>query len=103
MLFFSATIRLLTTEEGGKRRPITTGYRPNWSFGTREDGELLLYGGQILLGPEESVRPGVATSATIQPIGVMDPWEKLGPGDTVEIYEGPHKVGVATIRSVEHR
>ena len=38
------TLRALTTEEGGRRGPIASGYRPDCWFGEYRDGQRLLHG-----------------------------------------------------------
>jgi len=50
-----ATISLLSTEDGGKSRPIGTRYRPNHNFGGPENRNMFV--GQVELQENEFLYP----------------------------------------------
>ena len=58
---FIATVTYLPTEEGGRKNPVYSGYRPLVKF---EIGELYTSGQQVFIGTN-SVKPGEAVEAEI--------------------------------------
>lgn len=95
--FIRARLRLLTTEEGGRRTPISTGYRSSWAFppgvhDQRHDGPLVLEDAETLaVGDEADVR--------IHPL-VPHLWPLVAPGLRLEMFEGARLVGEATVLAV---
>ncbi|MGI5271286.1 elongation factor Tu [Nonomuraea sp. CA-218870] len=87
---FTARVYLLTAEEGGRRRPIASGYRPQFYLRTTDvPGELLL---------TEPARPGdtIEVSITLgKPVA-------LEPGLGFAIREGGLTVGAGTVLAVEN-
>ncbi len=85
---FRARVYLLTPEEGGRRRPIASGYRPQFYLRTTDvPGELLLD------GPAE---PGETVEVAVElgrPVA-------LEPGLGFAVREGGLTVGAGTILSV---
>ncbi|MEW9550832.1 elongation factor Tu [Nonomuraea sp. NPDC050783] len=85
---FTARLYLLTPEEGGRRRPVGSGYRPQFYLRTTDvPGELLLDG---------PARPGDTVEAAValgRPVA-------LEPGLGFAIREGGLTVGAGTVLAV---
>jgi elongation factor Tu len=87
---FTAHVYLLTAEEGGRRTPIMSGYRPQFFVRTTDVvGELDL--GQVDVGI-----PGDRLSVTVR-LGKPVP---LDPGMGFAIREGGRTVGAGTVTEV---
>ncbi|HEX4815276.1 MAG TPA: elongation factor Tu [Nonomuraea sp.] len=85
---FTARVYLLTAEEGGRRRPIASGYRPQFYLRTTDvPGEL------VLDGPG---RPGDTVEARVR----LGKAVALEPGLGFAIREGGLTVGAGTILTV---
>ncbi|MFG1946852.1 elongation factor Tu [Nonomuraea sp. NPDC048826] len=86
---FTARVYLLTAEEGGRRRSIASGYRPQFYLRTTDvPGELLL---------TEPARPG----DTIEVSVALGKPVALEPGLGFAIREGGLTVGAGTVLAVE--
>ncbi|MGP3959739.1 elongation factor Tu [Nonomuraea sp. 3N208] len=85
---FTARVYLLTPEEGGRRRPIASGYRPQFYLRTTDvPGELRL---------DEAARPGDTVEVEVElgkPVAVE-------PGLGFAIREGGLTVGAGTVLTV---
>ncbi|MFC4116275.1 elongation factor Tu [Nonomuraea zeae] len=85
---FTARVYLLTAEEGGRRRPIASGYRPQFYLRTTDvPGEL------SLAGPAQ---PGDTVEVTVE----LGKAVALEPGLGFAIREGGLTVGAGTILTV---
>ena len=90
LLIVEAEIFLRTTEEGGRKTPIKTGYRPNHFF----DG--FGYMGSINF-ENEWLYPGCHQKAQVCFIDVVELREKLVVGREWLIQEGSHVLGKGII------
>ncbi|WP_438484325.1 elongation factor Tu [Streptomyces sp. S186] len=88
---FTAEVYVLSTEEGGRRTPLTTGYRPQFYLRTAD------VVGAIDLGERAVARPGETVTATVE-LGRALPIE---PGLGFAIREGGCTIGAGTIRTTE--
>ncbi|MGG2460459.1 elongation factor Tu [Streptomyces sp. RGM 3693] len=88
---FTAEAYILSTEEGGRRTPLATGYRPQFYIRTAD------VVGAIDLGERAVARPGETVTATVE-LGRAVPLE---PGLGFAIREGGRTVGAGTVRTVE--
>ncbi|MFI1202457.1 elongation factor Tu [Streptomyces sp. NPDC020883] len=88
---FTAEMYVLSTDEGGRRTPLTTGYRPQFYLRT---ADLV---GAIDLGERAVARPGETVRITVE-LGRAVPLE---PGLGFAIREGGRTVGAGTIRTTE--
>ncbi|SEG97282.1 elongation factor Tu [Nonomuraea solani] len=87
---FTARIYLLTPEEGGRRRPIGSGYRPQFYLRTTDvPGELTLPGSEV-------ARPGDTVEVSVE----LGKGVALEPGLGFAIREGGLTVGAGTILTV---
>src|SRR5690242_14723577 len=90
-----ATIRLLSTAEGGRKTPVVPGYRPNHLV--RED--YLTTGIHDYLDAD-SVQPGATATATITFVTPEVYPASLWIGKVINVQEGGHIVGYATITKI---
>ncbi|MFB6606321.1 elongation factor Tu [Streptomyces noursei] len=87
---FTAEAYLLSTEEGGRRTPLSTGYRPQFYLRTAD------VVGALDLGERAVARPGETITATVE-LGRALPLE---PGLGFAIREGGRTVGAGTVCTV---
>ncbi|POX40704.1 elongation factor Tu [Streptomyces sp. Ru73] len=87
---FTADVYVLSAEEGGRRTPLSTGYRPQ--FYLRTDDVV----GELDLGERGTARPGETVGVTVR-LGRGVPVE---PGLGFAIREGGRTVGAGTVRGV---
>lgn len=85
------------TEDGGRRMPIRSGYRPNWWL-PGEAGHVWA-GGSVELVDAAELAPGAAATVRIYPF-VPEVWEGIGIGSPLEMCEGPVLIGKATVTEV---
>jgi hypothetical protein len=95
--FFEADLALLGPDQGGRKRAIRTGYRPNWWL-PAEDGRVYASASIELLGAEELV-PGETGKIRIFPFA-PEVWEHVDTGAALEMCEGPYVLGNATVTRV---
>ncbi|KUL50489.1 elongation factor Tu [Streptomyces sp. NRRL F-4489] len=88
---FTAEVYLLSTEEGGRRTPLSTGYRPQFYIRTAD------VAGALDLEARAVARPGETVTATVD----LDRAVPLEPGLGFAIREGGRTVGAGTVRTVE--
>ncbi|MFF2810790.1 elongation factor Tu [Streptomyces sp. NPDC058000] len=88
---FTAEAYILSTEEGGRRTPLSTGYRPQFYIRTAD------VVGAIDLGERAVARPGETVTVTVE-LGRAVPLER---GLGFAIREGGRTVGAGTVRTVE--
>ncbi|MHA6759644.1 elongation factor Tu [Streptacidiphilus sp. PAMC 29251] len=88
---FTARVYLLGSAEGGRRTPVTTGYRPQFYLRT---GDVV--GDVTLLGGTGSARPGETVDLTVE-LGRPVPLE---PGLGFAVREGGRTVGAGSITAL---
>lgn len=93
---FTATIHLLSTEEGGRRSSVMSGYRPSIKF---QFDDYLTTGYQIFKD-KDLINPGETTIADIKIISKDYFAGKLKEGMLFDIFEGNHKVGEGSIITI---
>lgn len=95
--FIRAELRMKPTEAGGRRRPISSGYRCNCWFGElTEAGERSYHDAVIYLEAEENLRPGSSSLVRLHP-AFPDSWTGLTVGSVIDVCEGSRVVGEATV------
>ncbi|MET7347210.1 elongation factor Tu [Streptomyces mirabilis] len=87
---FSAQVYVLSTREGGRTTPVSTGYRPQFYIRTAD------VVGDVDLGERAVARPGDTVTMTVE-LGREVPLE---PGLGFAIREGGRTVGAGTVTSV---
>ncbi len=93
---FIAELRYLTTEEGGRKTPAISGYRPHIKF---EFTNMQTSGQQTFLN-REIVYPGDKVNAEIKMWSVDYFANSLEEGMTFEFREGPITIGTGKITSI---
>ncbi|GAA4088308.1 elongation factor Tu [Streptomyces shaanxiensis] len=88
---FSAQVYVLSTREGGRSTPVSSGYRPQFYIRTAD------VVGDIDLGEAGVARPGETVAMTVE-LGREVPLE---PGLGFAIREGGRTVGAGTVTAVE--
>ncbi|WP_329009412.1 elongation factor Tu [Streptomyces sp. NBC_01601] len=87
---FSARVYVLAGSEGGRTKPLSTGYRPQFYIRTAD------VAGDIGLGSVAVARPGETMEMTVE----LDREVPLEPGLGFAIREGGRTVGAGTVTSV---
>lgn len=87
---FTAEVYVLSTEEGGRRTPLATGYRPQFYIRTAD------VVGDLDLGERAVARPGETVTVTVE-LGRAVPLEQ---GLGFAIREGGRTVGAGTVLAV---
>jgi elongation factor Tu len=90
---FEAELRLIATEDGGRRSPISSGYRPAAML-DGETQEVAIY------FDEPGIRPGEAALVRVIPLRI-DFWRPLETGERIPLAEGKRTVGELTVTSTE--
>ena len=92
--YIEAELTMLSTQDGGRKAPIRSGYRPNWWLPS--ESERVNAGGTIELAHGEELAPGSTGTIRIYPF-VPEAWENVGSGTQVDVNEGPDLVGRAVV------
>ena len=88
----TAEMFVISEKEGGRHTPITTGYRPQFFFGTTDvTGTINLNEGQKLLIPGDHAKVNLEL---LKPVG-------MEPGMRFAVREGSKTVGAGVVLSVE--
>ena len=93
-----ARIELISTEAGGRTKPIGQRYRPNHNFGTEENRSF--YIGQIDIPEETQLHPGENKEANVTFLSGPGLREKIAVGTVWRIQEGQWLVGTGEILEV---
>ncbi len=99
LLLVKAKLKLIATEDGGRKTGISSGYRPNHVFEYNEWNQILqTYIGDIVFDEQTSIiEPGEEKEVTTRFL-FSQPIEKyLVTGRKWWIHEGPHRIGEAEI------
>ncbi|MEW5351805.1 elongation factor Tu [Streptomyces sp. 16-176A] len=88
---FTARVYVLSAREGGRTRPVATGYRPQFYIRTAD------VVGDVDLGETAVARPGDTVTMTVE-LGRDVPLE---PGLGFAVREGARTVGAGTVTTVE--
>lgn len=105
-LAFGLLLRLMTTEQGGRRTPLLGGsepsvrfqYRPNW--GLPHMGPPEQTGAPVLAFSKKDVRPGETVRVVIVPPypQMVSEWARVDVGDELPMYEGLQVCARGTVR-----
>ncbi|MFC0597911.1 elongation factor Tu [Streptomyces palmae] len=87
---FTARVHVLSAAQGGRRTPLTTGYRPQFHLRTAD------VAGAVDLGATGRARPGDTVTLGVE----LDRDLPLEPGLGFAIREGGHTVGAGTVLTV---
>lgn len=95
--YFRACLRLTPTDEGGRKRPIYSGYRSCWFWGERtENGGEMGHDAPITM--EGELRLDLGDEAVVRLLPLFpEYWHNITTGSRLEMREGARVVGVATV------
>lgn len=97
-----STIRLIETENGGRRTPIKNGYRPDHVFEYEKSGIVkYAYIGDIQLGDLEELNPGEEAKAIVRFLTHQPIEQHLKIGNKWWIHEGQNKIGTCEILNIK--
>ncbi|WP_329143280.1 elongation factor Tu [Streptomyces sp. NBC_01456] len=88
---FTAGLQVLSSEDGGRRTPLSTGYRPQFHLRTAD------VTGRLDLGERGLAHPGETVTVRVE----LDRAVALETGLGFAVREGGRTVGVGTVRTVE--
>lgn len=95
--YIRADLRLRAPDAGGRRRPISSGYRCNCWFGALDDTGQHTYNDAIIFLENDGIlKPGDSATVRIQP-AFPDLWTKVGVGTVIQLCEGLRVIGEATV------
>jgi hypothetical protein len=95
---FRIHVRLIATEEGGRRTPITgtSEYRVNWSIESRDAHRQT---GSPTLIDGDQLRPGEEGDASLIPFAPEE-WSSVTVGTSLTAFEGARPVALAVVTQV---
>lgn len=96
---FVATLKYFTTEEGGRRAPVKSGYRPQVKF----DFEEMQTSGQQVFIDKEMACPGDTVNAEITMASSMIFKGRLSSGMAFQFREGARIIGTGQIIEILNR
>lgn len=98
-----AIVKLMRTEDGGRKTGVLSGYRPNHVFEYNASGEMMAaYMGDIRFDREDGILPGQEKVATVRFLREQPIQKYLNPGARWWIHEGAICVGVGEIVEVQY-
>jgi translation elongation factor EF-Tu-like GTPase len=96
-------LRLLSTDDGGRRNPIAQGYRSSWDNGDRtDDGSTHFHDAPVVHLSVEWLAPGDEADAVSVPV-MPDAWTNLEVGANLTAYEGGRSVAAAVVTKIEQQ
>ncbi|MCW3019056.1 MAG: hypothetical protein JWN10_1364 [Solirubrobacterales bacterium] len=110
-LALSASFELFPRDQGGRKSPVRSGYRPALWFGdTDPDGELRLHSCIVHFHDRDTVSPGESVDADLAPVA-FETWPTVAAGAGFDVFDGARPVGrgrlaarpEGTLASVEMR
>lgn len=93
-MIFKVELRMHTTEEGGRKVPINSGYRPTWVGNNKPMQNC----GVVYL-PLPTLGLGHIRNVFLQPL-VFRAWDSVRIKDRLRCFEGPREVGIATVLAI---
>jgi hypothetical protein len=95
--YFRAQLRLIPTEEGGRRGRIYSGYRSTWWLGDRTaDGSAHYHDAPLTVEDGDRLELGEVAVVRLYPTH-PEYWADIRPGQSTEMREGSRVVGEVTI------
>ena len=95
---FQALITLLPSKNGGRKKPVYSGYRPSFAFNTSKH-----YSGEIHLIGTKELFPGETSKVTVKLLPAKTIRKNLKPADAFTITEGDKAVGTGIIEKVQYK
>lgn len=95
--WFRAHLRLTSTEDGGRRRGIFSGYRSSWHWGEHDSRGLEIHhDAPLVIDGQSHLEPGGDATVRLYPTHPAY-WNDVAPGHEMEMREGGRVVGRATV------
>ena len=95
--YVRVSLTLLTTEQGGRKGPFASGYRPQWDLGHRdEDGRIVFSDAEVWLENEVMLHPGGTAVVRLHPF-FPEYWHGVREGSVLGLYEGARRLGEARV------
>ncbi len=102
LIHIKANLRLIPTEEKGRKTGIKSGYRPNHVFEYQTNGQFeYTYIGDIQFDEDKLIMPGETEQVLVRFLSKQPIDQYMNIGRIWWIYEGPRKVGEAEILKIE--
>lgn len=103
-IYITAKLTLYSTDNGGRKTGIRTGYRPNHVFEYNENGSFKqTYIGQINFDLEKWVLPGKTEIVIVEFLKLFGIEKFLEVGRKWWIHEGAFKIGEAVIIEIKSK
>jgi hypothetical protein len=94
---FRVRVHLRPPSEGGRRRPVPSGYRCNFRLGPPSaDGRQAYVDGVLYFDDAAEVAPGSSAIGRVAP-ALPSSWAGVAVGSSIELCEGPNTVGTAEV------
>lgn len=87
-------VMMATTAEGGRRSPISDGYRASWQLGDED----ALADALVDMDEQAMLAPGETGTVLVTPL-VPEAWERVEAGDSIKLREGRRVVGQGQVLS----
>lgn len=95
--YLRVVFRMLRTEEGGRRKPVFSGYRPAFQIGRVGPlGQPEHNGAQLTFEPDTTVYPGDVAEGHLTPHFPAF-WSEVSVGDSIGVFEGSKQVGAVEV------
>jgi translation elongation factor EF-Tu-like GTPase len=103
-IYITAKLTLYSTDKGGRKTGIRTGYRPNHVFEYDNKGSFKqTYIGQINFDDGKWIMPGETDEVTVEFLNLFDIAKFLTIGRKWWIHEGNNKLGEAVIIDIKSK
>jgi len=92
-LALSARLELFPQDQGGRRSPIRSGYRPALWFGdTDPAGELRLHSCVVYFHGRDTLQPGESIDVDLAPVA-FETWPTVLAGARFDVFDGTRPIG----------
>lgn len=98
-LVLKIALRLLATEQGGRKGLILSDYRPDWDIGNETLDGPTVNGARVALDGQRQLLPGEECVAQLIPL-VPDLWGRIRVGMSFPAHEGAKIVGYARVLEI---
>ena len=89
---FTARLYFLKSEEGGRRGPVVSGYRPTFDFGLEHKGQKMYNDAILYFVGVDCVHPGETCEARVVPLHPELLGDALRPNRAFDVTEGTRVV-----------
>lgn len=97
--FFIVRLRVTRTDEGGRRFPVFSGYRPNWDIGNLHEGQPTFNDAMLSVEQAPHLEPGAEGTVRVHPLS-PELWAHVVTGQHIKMQEGSRVVGEGVVLEV---